>query len=430
MVEGARKKWNTPNPEHAVEDRPAASPLAPRVLDTLNVAMIPRRQWLLGRSLLRRKLTVQVAAPGVGKSTLAMARAIAVVTSRELTGEAVHETAPVWVYNNEDDAEDLQRQLAAVLQHWDIPFADVKGRLALNSGADRPLLVARKDRKGNVLRLPDVDACIGHIREHGFGLFIVDPFCETHETDENANDQIKLVAGMFRTIAQRGNCAVLLKHHTVKPPQGSSEGHAGNMHTGRGAGALMGVARISETLFAMSPKDAERYRVSDEDRRLYVRLDDARANPTLITGQPRWFRRRGVVIANGDEVGILTPEELTPPEIDPDDALHRTIIAVLLARVPEPEISLNTAGRMLAWGGDERFAKYRKADAKGHQRVSESLRRAIVGACRRNICIVGGGFSRGFTCDEQAVPAVLRRFEHPASVADAAFQQPEFTEDE
>ena len=203
MIEGGRAKWNVPNPEHAVEERPAASPLAPRILDTLNVAMLPRRQWLLGRSLLRRKVTVQVAAPGVGKSTLAMARAVAVVTGRDITGEPVHEQAPAWVYNNEDDREDLERQLAAVLQHWDIPFAEVKGRLALNSGADRPLLVARKDAKGNVLRLPDVDACIGHIREHGFGLFVVDPFGETHEADENANDQIKVVAGMFREIAQR-----------------------------------------------------------------------------------------------------------------------------------------------------------------------------------------------------------------------------------
>jgi hypothetical protein len=202
------------------------------------------------------------------------------------------------------------------------------------------------------------------------------------------------------------------------------------MHTARGASALVGVARIVETLFTMSPKDSERYRVSEEDRRLYVRLDDARANPTLIRGEPRWFRRRGVVIANDDEVGILTPEELMTPESDPDDALHRTIIAVLLARVPEPEITLNAAAKLLAWGGDERFAKYRQSSDKGHQRVSGSLRRAIVGACRRNVCIVSGGFSRGFICNEQATPAVLRRFAHPASVADIACQQPEFVEDE
>lgn len=430
MISGGRAKWNTPDPQHALEEPPATAPLAPRILQELNVAMLPRRQWLLGRTLLRRKVTVQVAAPGTGKSTLAMARAVAVVTGRELTGEAVHERVPVWIYNCEDDLDDLHRQLAAVLQHWEIPFTEVKDRLALNSGADRPLLVARKDAKGNILQLPDVAACIGHIRDHGFGMFVVDPFCETHEADENANDQIKVVAGMYRTIAQQADCAVLLKHHTVKPPQGSSDGHAGNMHTARGASALIGVARVVETLFTMSPKDAERLQVPEEERRLFVRLDDARANPTLISGEPRWFRRRGVTIANGDEVGVLTPEELTPPEIDPDDTLHRTIIGVLLARVPEPEITLNAAARLLAWCGDERFARYRRTDTKGHQRVNESLRRAIVAAARRNVCVVSSGFSRGFTLDEQATPAVLRRFEHPACVAEIGGQPPDFPEDD
>jgi hypothetical protein len=33
---------------------------------------------------------------------------------------------------------------------------------------------------------------------------------------------------MFREIARAGNCAVMLVHHTAKPPQGSSDGHAGN----------------------------------------------------------------------------------------------------------------------------------------------------------------------------------------------------------
>jgi RecA-family ATPase len=75
--------------------------------------MLPRRRWLLGRALLRRKLTVHVAPPGVGKTTLAMARAVAVVTGRALTGEPVHEQTPAWVFNAEDDLEELHRQLGA-----------------------------------------------------------------------------------------------------------------------------------------------------------------------------------------------------------------------------------------------------------------------------------------------------------------------------
>src|SRR5918996_246477 len=122
----------------------------------------PRRRWLLEGTMLRGNVTVEVAPPGAGKSTLGIQQAVAIVTGRTITGHQVHEQTKVWVYNNEDDGDELKRRLAAVLQHWDIPFAEIRGQLALNSGADRPLLVAKSDRAGNVIRLPDVDACIQH----------------------------------------------------------------------------------------------------------------------------------------------------------------------------------------------------------------------------------------------------------------------------
>ena len=89
----------------------------------------------------------------------------------------------------------MRRRLAAILQRWDVPLGELRGRLAMNSGADRPLLVAKADRAGNVVRLPDVDGCIEHVQRHAIGLLVVDPFVETHEVSENANEQIKAVAG-------------------------------------------------------------------------------------------------------------------------------------------------------------------------------------------------------------------------------------------
>ena len=181
----------------------------------------------------------------------------------------------------------------------------------------------------------------------------------------------------------------------------------------------------------MSPRDAEQLDVKDQDRRLYVRLDDAKANLGLISGEASWFRRVSVTIANGDAVGVLVAEDLQPAsdDADADDDLYRTIIACLLASVPEAGISLNAAAKQLAWSADERFAKYRQTDSNGHRRASKTFREAILAACRRNICIVGGGHSRGFTCSQQARPLTLRRFELPASAIDLACQQPEFEDD-
>jgi AAA domain len=433
MIESGRAKWNIPNPEHnVVEPTDLLPPVAPDFLEQLNVSMLPRRRWLLEGTLLRSNVTVEVAPPGAGKSTLGIQQAVAIVTGRPITGHQVREQTKVWVYNNEDDGDELKRRLAAVLQHWDIRFPEIRGQLALNSGADRPLLIAKADRIGNVIRLPDVDACIEHIKAHGIGVFIVDPFVETHEVNENSNEQIKAVAIMFREIARRGKCAVMLVHHTAKPPQGASDGHAGNLNTARGASALVGVARIVQTLFTMSSKDAERYGVPEEKRHRYVRLDDAKANVSLIGADARWFRRVGVTIANGDEVGVLVPEDLEPlaqagsGEVED---MHRPIIAALLAQVPENEISLNAAAKRLAWSGHTRFERYRETDDKGNQRASRPFREIIMAACQRRLSIAAGGMSRGFTCDSQRKPITLKRFELPASAADLAAQEPEFMEE-
>ena len=392
--------------------------------------MLPRRRWLLGRTLLRSQLTLRVAPGGVGKSTLSLEEAVAVATGRELTGEPVHESAPAWVYNNEDDSDEMRRRLAAILQCWDVPLGEVRGgRLAMNSGADRPLLVAKADRAGNVVRLPDVDGCIEHIQRHAIGLLVVDPFVETHEVSENANEQIKAVAAMFRDIARQGACAVMLVHHTAKPPQGSSDGHAGNMNSARGASALTGVARVVQTLFGMSGKDAEACGVDEEDRHRYVRLDDAKANmgpPGMAT---RWFQREGIEIANGDEVGVLVPTRLEAAADGASDEPQQAIIAALLQLVPEPELSLNAAARRLAWGGDQQFARYRETDDKGHQRASKPLRTAILAACRQGVCVVLGDLSCGFTCNTQSGRSRCAGSRNPPRPPASPMTAPEFMED-
>ena len=49
MIAGGRTKWNLPNPAHEVDpSHQPLPPIAPAFVDSLNVAMLPRRRWLLG----------------------------------------------------------------------------------------------------------------------------------------------------------------------------------------------------------------------------------------------------------------------------------------------------------------------------------------------------------------------------------------------
>lgn len=313
MIAGARTKWNAPNPSHPIEDRLPPPPIAIAWEDGSTAAMIPRRRWLVGSFAIRGQLTVLVAPPGAGKSTLGIALGVAVATGRgELVGETVHESTKAWIWNNEDDRPELRRRLAAVMQHWGVRPTDLRGQLALNSGSERPLVVARAAKDGSVLRLPDIDAIVGIVKAEGIGLLVVDPFVETHEVDENDNAQVKAVAALWREVARRCDCAVVLVHHTGKPPAAAPDSWVGSLSASRGASSLAGVARIVRTLFSMSEKDAERLGLAPEDRHRWVRLDDAKANLALASAKARWFERLSVTIANGDEVGVLVPGDPAP----------------------------------------------------------------------------------------------------------------------
>lgn len=308
MIVGARRKWNVPNPSVAIEDKLPPPPLDIEWEDGSHAAMIPRRRWLVGSFAIRGHLTVLVAPPGAGKSTLGIALAVAGVTGRgEIVGETVHETIKAWVWNNEDDRIELRRRLAAIMQQWNVAPAELRGKLGLNSGSERPLVIAKATKDGAVVRLPDIEAVTERVKAEGVGLLIVDPFVETHEVDENNNAQIKAVAAMWREVARRGDCAVVIVHHTGKPPPASPDSWTGSLSASRGASSLGGVARIMRTLFAMSQSDAGKFGLDADERRLWVRLDDAKANLSLASGTARWFKRVSITIANGEEVGALVP---------------------------------------------------------------------------------------------------------------------------
>jgi hypothetical protein len=316
LIDGARRRWDIPNDE-MLGETDAVNLIAPRSIAGLDPRAIPPRPWVLGDWLLRRCVTEIIAAPGLNKTSLIFHLLLAIAAGTSWAGLAVHDPGPVWLYNNEEPSDELDRRLYAVLAEMRIPFDAVKERVFINSGADRPLLVARYDRRGNVIRLPHVDACIANIRERGIRVFGADPFVEMHELEENSNVDIRKAAAMFREIAQRADCAVILAHHTNKPPLGKSDLHIGNLNSGRGGSSRGGVVRVSRTLFGMTEADAEELGIADDQRYRFIRCDEAKANLTLNPPGAIWFQRVSQTLPNGsglrpgDQVGALHPVDFT-----------------------------------------------------------------------------------------------------------------------
>lgn len=288
-----------------------ATEISATPLKHFNPMTIPKRPWLFGDQLLTGYVTAFVAPPGVGKSTLTILIGIAVARGMEFAGHITHKKGKIWIYNNEDDMPEMHRRIAAGAQIMGVKLGDIYDEIFVNTGDERQLLVARTNQRGAVIQTPDVDAIMAEIKTKNIKLFIVDPFAETHAVNENSNDDIKQVAMMYRRIAKECDCAVLLVHHTRKTASGMEGGVAGNMDSARGAGAFVGVCRVVSTLFSMSKPDADMLGIPDEERHLFVRFDSAKANLSLITNKAQWFARQGVEIANGENIGMLTP--WTPP---------------------------------------------------------------------------------------------------------------------
>lgn len=154
---------------------------------------------------------------------------MSIATNRELFGIPVHESGAVGLINNEDDMHEMKRRIAGIKKSYSISKDDIGGRLFIQSGAVQKLTIAKRNPSTKALQAHHKDDLIAFCLENKIKALFIDPFLETHEADENDNRQINEVAGMYREVAQKADCAVCIIHHTRKQQGQSSEGHAGNM---------------------------------------------------------------------------------------------------------------------------------------------------------------------------------------------------------
>lgn len=98
-----------------------------REYDAFDARSIPRRRWIYGSNYIRGYVSVLASAGGIGKTSLQVAEALAIITGRELLDETVHESCRVWLINLEDPMEEMQLRVTATMQSHGIVQEDVQG---------------------------------------------------------------------------------------------------------------------------------------------------------------------------------------------------------------------------------------------------------------------------------------------------------------
>jgi hypothetical protein len=294
--------------EVPVEDAIAAEPHSFQTEEDISMW-----DFLYNRHLLRGSVSLTAGIGGMGKSSKAIAEAIALTVNKSLLGVQPY-IAPlrVLLVNLEDDRNTVDKRVAAVMKHYKLSPGDVGDRLTTVARSEFKLKIATLKRLGVIE--PNEAAIrnlIEFIREKKFDVVSIDPLRKTHRVPENDNGAMGEVIELYEEIALAANCAIHLWHHVRKGNGGET-----TVESIRGASAIVDVPRSCEVLERMSAKEAKGFGISVERRGYYFRSFNGKLNFAPPVYQSDWFELASVHLENGipgDDVGVVT--RWLPPDV-------------------------------------------------------------------------------------------------------------------
>jgi RecA-family ATPase len=329
--DGETKYKGVPNNSEPIRTPGEKQILKLRPFKAFDVTALPPRTWLYGKHYQRRTVSLTAGPGGMGKSSLDMVEAIAMATCRKLLGEQPDQQLKIWYHNGEDPLDEINRRIAAICQHYNVPQTDLESQLFVTSGNEFPLRVA----KGyNDLRIDHdlVQQISVAIAENTIDLAIFDPLVTLHSVSEVDSGKMDSVIRLFASIGDENDAGIEIAHHVRKPSGGNS--HDYDVHDIRGVAAITDAVRSARVLNRMSEKDAEAAGCSDNDRLFRFRVDRAKGNyspPQAAT----WRQFVNVELANGDEVGVVAPwnfpgqGENTPEKVAADQKAEHVFLRLL-----------------------------------------------------------------------------------------------------
>ncbi len=243
---------------------------------------------------------------GLGASSKTMLMkmlGVAVATGRDVLGMSVPKAGKVVLILAEDTEEDAHRSLDAIFKSMNLSEHEITllhENLHIFPAAGKDCVLVSGDdgkpsqRIENILNLV---AQLGDVRLIGFDPAIA--LTKGRELDEIAQREL---ANTVERLAIKTKAAVLVTSHAAKSIQYQQE--IGS-HASRGSGAITDAFRLEVLMRVMTAKESKSFRIPENNRHQYVRLQVTKANslpPALM--QPKWLERI--------DGGALTLATLTP----------------------------------------------------------------------------------------------------------------------
>jgi RecA-family ATPase len=207
----------------------------------------------------------------------------------------------VGILNGEEDQDELDRRIAATCQHYSITEADLGGRLFAQSVRKLNMRLVTMVKNVPTINSEAMTSLLDFVRDNRLDVLIIDPLVSFHRVPENDNGAMDLlIKDVFASIAEQSNAAVELCHHSGKPKEGRSETA---VEDSRGASAIIWAVRSARTLNFMTPEEATKLGIAEDQRRLHVRVANGKANMAPI-GKAVWMRLVIEILPNGDEIAV------------------------------------------------------------------------------------------------------------------------------
>jgi len=298
---------------------------------------VPPLVTLYGGFLARGWLSATFSPGGVGKSALSVSEALSMASGVDFLGprierdfvdldseqdqeEPIHkffDPLRVLLFNFEDDRDTLRRRFASAGRHHQLQsYRKIIRPNLFYSGAERQYNFSRSDKGHVIYDKRTWEAFNRLLDEIRPDVLTVDPFISTHLGSENDSGEIADVWGKWRSIASERQIAVHLVDHMRKGTPGQDM----TVDDARGSGAKIGVARFSRVLNRMQPDLAEQLGL--DNHRLYLRIDDAKANHLAPAEHAEW-RKLHSVFAEGHEHSIVAVERWEYPEEAVEEAQEK-----------------------------------------------------------------------------------------------------------
>jgi hypothetical protein len=274
-------------------------------------ATIPPRRSLYDGHYIRRAIGATIGGGGRAKTTRGVYEGICMSVGFDI---ATKDPLPegklrVWICNGEEDQDELDRRVAATCQHYGITQADLGGRLFVQSVRDNPLRIASLINNRPVIDHGVLKYMTDFIKENRIDVFMLDPLVSFHGVMENDNGHMDLVIKEgFGAIANATNSAGEMFHHPGKAKPGQADT---SVEDGRGASAILWAVRSARVFNFMTPEEAAKLGMAEDDRKLHIRIANGKANMGPL-GKAKWMKLVVEDLINGDHVAVASP--WSPPD--------------------------------------------------------------------------------------------------------------------